>query len=77
MPSHIQIPKLRAIFPLGCRNLVGRAWVLCQTLLDQLHQRLCKALSVPQHLKYESDGGPGLADLILLARLLLLNAGSA
>ncbi|MNC20959.1 hypothetical protein D3C81_1998410 [compost metagenome] len=43
MPTHIQIPELRAVFPLGCRRLIGRAWVLRQALLDQLNQRLIKA----------------------------------
>ncbi|MCY1454179.1 hypothetical protein D9M71_712270 [compost metagenome] len=46
MPTHIQIPELRAVFPLGCRYLIGRAWILRQALLDQLNQRLLKALSV-------------------------------
>nr|GEU28429.1 hypothetical protein [Tanacetum cinerariifolium] len=30
--------------------------------------RLCQALGVPPHLKYESDGGPGLADLAAVLR---------
>ncbi|MET0320102.1 MAG: HipA domain-containing protein [Duganella sp.] len=29
---------------------------------------LCQALGVPPHLKYESDGGPGLADLAAVLR---------
>ncbi|MNP81546.1 hypothetical protein D3C76_1799380 [compost metagenome] len=46
MPAHIQIPELRAVFAFRSGSLIRRAWVLCQALLDQFHQRLAKALSV-------------------------------
>ncbi|MNY39759.1 hypothetical protein D3C86_1744610 [compost metagenome] len=50
MPPHVHIPQLRPIFPLWRRRLVSRARILRQALLDQLHQGLAKALSVPVRL---------------------------
>lgn len=39
------------------------SWVMCLPQED-----FCQALGVPPHLKYESDGGPGLADFAAVLR---------
>ncbi len=40
MPANVQVPELRAVAPFGIGFLIGRARILGQALLDQLHHRL-------------------------------------
>ena len=45
-----------------------RLWTEDQRLLRLPQEDSCQALSVPPNLKYESDGGPGLTDILKLLR---------
>ena len=45
-----------------------RLWTQDQRLLRLPQEDSCQALSVPPNLKYESDGGPGLTDILKLLR---------
>lgn len=45
-----------------------RLWTEDQRLLRLPQEDSCQALSVPPNLKYESDGGPGLTDILELLR---------
>lgn len=40
----------------------------CVGAVQLLKEDFCQALGVPPHLKYESDGGPGLSDLAAVLR---------
>jgi serine/threonine-protein kinase HipA len=45
-----------------------RLWTEDQRLLRLPQEDSCQALSVPPNLKYQSDGGPGIADILKLLR---------
>jgi serine/threonine-protein kinase HipA len=45
-----------------------RLWTADQRLLRLPQEDSCQALSVPPSLKYESDGGPGITDILKLLR---------
>lgn len=45
-----------------------RLWTGDQRLLRVPQEDSCQALSVPPNLKYQSDGGPGIADILKLLR---------
>jgi serine/threonine-protein kinase HipA len=45
-----------------------RLWTGDQRLLRLPQEDSCQALSVPPNLKYESDGGPGITDIVKLLR---------
>jgi serine/threonine-protein kinase HipA len=45
-----------------------RLWTEDQRLLRLPQEDSCQALSVPPNLKYESDGGPGITDILKLLR---------
>ena len=45
-----------------------RVWTEDQRLLRLPQEDTCQALSVPPNLKYESDGGPGIKDIVKLLR---------
>jgi serine/threonine-protein kinase HipA len=45
-----------------------RLWTQDQRLLRLPQEDSCQALSVPPNLKYESDGGPGISDILKLLR---------
>ena len=45
-----------------------RLWTEDQRLLRLPQEDSCQALSVPPNLKYESDGGPGIANILKLLR---------
>jgi len=45
-----------------------RLWTQDQRLLRLPQEDSCQALSVPPNLKYESDGGPGITDILKLLR---------
>ena len=45
-----------------------RLWTEDQRLLRLPQEDSCQALSVPPSLKYESDGGPGITDILKLLR---------
>lgn len=45
-----------------------RLWTEDQRLLRLPQEDSCQALSVPPNLKYESDGGPGITDILKLFR---------
>jgi len=45
-----------------------RLWTADQRLLRLPQEDSCQALSVPPNLKYESDGGPGITDILKLLR---------
>jgi serine/threonine-protein kinase HipA len=45
-----------------------RLWTKDQRLLRLPQEDSCQALSVPPNLKYESEGGPGLTDILKLLR---------
>ena len=45
-----------------------RLWTRDKRLLRLPQEDCCQALSVPPNLKYESDGGPGIAEIVRLLR---------
>src|SRR5579863_868710 len=45
-----------------------RLWTRDKRLLRLPQEDCCQALSVPPNLKYESDGGPGVAEIVRLLR---------
>jgi len=45
-----------------------RLWTADQRLLRLPQEDCCQALSVPPTLKYESDGGPGIVDILKMLR---------
>lgn len=45
-----------------------RLWTGDKRLLRLPQEDCCQALSVPPNLKYESDGGPGISDIVRLLR---------
>lgn len=56
----------------GCRTLVverfDRRWTSDKRLLRLPQEDSCQALSVPPSRKYQSDGGPGLKDILELLK---------
>ncbi|MBF0336013.1 MAG: HipA domain-containing protein, partial [Alphaproteobacteria bacterium] len=56
----------------GCRTLIverfDRRWTNDGRLLRLPQEDMCQALSVPPTRKYQSDGGPGMRDVIQLLR---------
>jgi serine/threonine-protein kinase HipA len=56
----------------GCRTLIverfDRRWTQDKRLLRLPQEDCCQALSVPPTRKYQSDGGPGMKDILQLLR---------